>query len=98
MQHLVKSYFSEHRDYAMIFLMLDSGMRLGECSMLLVGDVHLAKKQIFLRAEITKGRKDRIVYFSDKTESILRRWIQYKDRYVETDYLFLTSSIIQEAI
>ena len=87
-QHLDKSYFSEHRDYAMIFLMLDSGMRLGECSMLLVSDVHLAKKQIFLRAEITKGRKDRIVYFSDKTESILRRWIQYKDRYVETDYLF----------
>ena len=26
-----KSYFSEHRDYAMIYLMLDSGMRLGEC-------------------------------------------------------------------
>ena len=86
--HLDKSYFSEHRDYAMIILMIDSGMRLGECSSLLVSDINLAKKQIFLRAEITKGRQDRIVYFSDKTEIIVRRWLQYKDRYVESDYAF----------
>ena len=29
-----------------------------------------------------------MVFFSSKTEIILRRWIQYKDRYVTTDYLF----------
>ena len=87
-KNLDKSYFSEHRDYVMIMLMIDSGMRLGECAELLVEDLNLAKKQIFLRAEITKGRQDRIVYFSDRTEIILRRWIQFKDRYVETDYLF----------
>lgn len=83
-----KSYFTEHRDYAMIMLMLDSGMRLGECSTLLVTDLELARKRINLRAEETKGRKDRTVYFSPKTESILRRWLQFKDRYVESDYLF----------
>ena len=83
-----KSYFSEHRDYAMIMLMIDSGMRLGECSCLLMEDINLARHQIALRAEITKGRKDRMVYFSAKTEQVIRRWIQYKDRYVETDYLF----------
>lgn len=86
--HLDKSYFSEHRDYTMIMLLIDSGMRLGECSCLLMDDIDLTRKQIVLRAEITKGRKARIVYFSDKTERILRRWIQYKDRYIETDYLF----------
>ena len=83
-----KSYFTEHRDYAMIMLMLDSGMRLGECSTLLVTDLELARKRINLRAEETKGRKDRTVYFSPKTESVLRRWLQFKDRYVESDYLF----------
>ena len=87
-----KSYFSEHRDLVMIMLMIDSGMRLGECSMLLVEDLNLAKKQILLRAEITKGRKDRMVYFSPKTETILRRWIQYKDRYSDSDYLFPVKS------
>lgn len=83
-----KSYFSEHRDYAMIYLMLDSGMRLGECSELLNEDISLHNRKISLRAEITKGRKDRTVYFSEKTETILRRWLQYKDRYCESGYLF----------
>ena len=83
-----KSYFTEHRDYVMIMLMLDSGMRLGECSTLLVTDLELARKRINLRAEETKGRKDRTVYFSPRTESVLRRWLQFKDRYVECDYLF----------
>ena len=83
-----KSYFTEHRDYVMIMLMLDSGMRLGECSTLLVTDLELARKRINLRAEETKGRKDRTVYFSPRTESVLRRWLQFKDRYVESDYLF----------
>ena len=85
---LDRSYFSEHRDYAMIVLMLDTGMRLGECSSLLASDIQLARHQIVLRAEMTKGRKDRTVFFSQRTESILRRWLQYKDRYVDSDYLF----------
>ena len=83
-----RSYYSEHRDYVMIMLMLDSGMRLGECSTVLVTDLELARKRINLRAEETKGRKDRTVYFSPKTETIIRRWLQFKDRYVESDYLF----------
>ena len=76
----------------MIMLMIDSGMRLGECSCLLMTDIDLARRQIALRAEITKGRADRVVYFSGKTEQILRRWIQYKDRYVTTDYFFPVKS------
>ena len=62
--------------------------RVGECSVLMIEDLNLAKRQILLRAEVTKGRKDRTVYFSQKTESILRRWLQYKDRYVESPFVF----------
>ena len=86
--HFDKSYFAEHRDYAMIYLMLDTGMRLGECSELLISDISLPSRKIFLRAEITKGRKDRSVYFSEKTEIIMRKWLQYKDRYCDTEYVF----------
>lgn len=87
-RQLDKSYYSEHRDFAMISLMIDSGMRLGECSVLLMEDVDLSHRRIALRADITKGRKDRVVFFSPKTETILRRWLQYKDRYAESPYLF----------
>ncbi len=34
---LDKSYFSEHRDFTMIVLLFDTGMRVGECSRLLIG-------------------------------------------------------------
>ena len=86
--NLDRSYFSEHRDYMMIMLMLDSGMRLGECSTLLVTDLELHRKRINLRAEETKGRRERTVFFSPKTEKALRSWLQFKDRYVESDCLF----------
>lgn len=85
---LDKSYFAEHRDFAIIHLLLDSGMRLGECTCLTIENLELANRRIFLQAEITKGRKSRTVFFSPKTETILRRWLQFKDRYVESDYLF----------
>ncbi len=85
---LDKSYYPEHRDFAMIMLMIDTGMRLGECTTVLMTDLHLASHKICLRAETTKGRKDRVVFFSPKTETVLRRWIRFKDRYVESDYLF----------
>ena len=41
-----KSYFTEHRDYVMILLMVDSGIRLGECSALLLTDVELARRRM----------------------------------------------------
>lgn len=85
---LDKSYFPEHRDLTMIMLMFDTGMRLGECCRLLVTDLDLLGKRINLREEETKGRKSRVVYFSPKTERVLRRWLQYKDRFAETDYVF----------
>ena len=85
---LDKSYFSEHRDFAMIVLLFDTGMRLGECSRLVVSDLDLYGHRIYLREEETKGRKDRVVYFSPKTERMLRRWLQFKDRYNASDYVF----------
>ena len=87
-----KSYFPECRDYAVITLILDSGMRLGECLLLSVDDVNLSERAIQIPAEYTKGRKMRTVYFSPKTARILQRWMRYKDRYVETRSLFPTKA------
>ena len=35
------SYFSEHRDYVIILLLLDSGMRIGECLKIQIKDLDL---------------------------------------------------------
>ena len=90
--HLDRSYYAEHRDYTMILLMLDSGMRLGECSTLQISDLDLSRHRISLQASKTKNGKARTVFFSPKTEAALRRWIAFKDRYVESDYLFPVQS------
>lgn len=83
-----KSYFSEHRDYMVTLLILDTGMRLGECLQLRMNYVNLIERSISIPAEITKGRKGRLVFFSIKTARMLQQWLRFKDRYTETDYLF----------
>ncbi len=85
---LDRSYFSECRDAMIITLILDTGMRLGECLTLKVDQIDIVECVIELSAEVTKGRKGRAVFFSVKTSRMLQRWIRYKDRYVETGYLF----------
>lgn len=51
--------FSEYRDYIIIQLLLDTGMRINECLMIQVTDVNLPKRYIYLPAENTKGKKGR---------------------------------------
>ena len=65
-------------------------MRLGET--LLIEDTHIdfSKKCIFLPAENTKGKKDRYVFLSPKTWGEIKRWLQYRDKYTNTKYLFCT--------
>ena len=51
------SYFSEQRDHAIITLILDTGMRLGECLILKTEDMDMKNRVILLREDNTKGRK-----------------------------------------
>ena len=83
-----KSYFSERRDVTIILLLLDTGMRLGECLALKIDSVDLVERTIVIPAETTKGCKERCVFFSTKTARELRRWLAFKDRYIETPVLF----------
>ena len=59
--------------------------------MIQVTDVNLPKRYIYLPAENTKGKKGRHVFFSDKMATQLQRWIKYKDRYRDSDFLFCTN-------
>ena len=41
-------------------------------------------------AQNTKGKKDRIVYFSNEMNLLIKRWLKYKDIYTNTEFLFTT--------
>lgn len=83
--------FSEYRDSIIIQLLLDTGMRVNECLLIEVTDLDMVKRCISLPADNTKGKKARYVFFSDKMATQLQRWIKYKDRYRDSDFLFCTN-------
>ena len=84
--------FSEYRDRVVIMTLLDTGMRVGECLATRIEDVDLKEKTIYLHAEITKGKKGRYVFFSLQLSQNIKRWLQFQDRYKETEYLFCTNN------
>ena len=83
-----KSYYSEHRDFMIIMLILDTGMRIGECLHITVDDFDIEERMIFLPEENTKSGNSRYVFFSMKTCKNLQRWLQFKDRYSNSKFLF----------
>ena len=83
-----RSYFPEHRDYMVIMLILDTGMRIGECLQITTEDLDMDDRMICLPAENTKSRHTRCVFFSTKTCKSLQRWLRYKDRYSSSKLLF----------
>lgn len=93
------SRFHEYRDCVITELLFDTGMRLGECLLIKEKtDINFAERTIFLPADNTKGKKDRYVFFSVQMATELKRWLQYKDRYKESEYVFCTikGTVLQE--
>src|SRR5690606_12557298 len=80
------------RDYVMMVLIIDTGMRVGEMTGLVRGDIDLLYRQIHIRADIAKPRRSRTVPFSPTTADLLRQLFEYigigdDDR---DEYVFLT--------
>jgi integrase/recombinase XerD len=72
------SVIDHTRDRALIFLLLRTGMRIGEALALTMNDVDLKEKKV----HIYKGEKNdigRMVYLSNDATFCLRRWFRYRD-------------------
>ena len=95
MSKLIKCFdlskFNEYRDYIITQLIFDTGMRLGETLLIKESYIDFVRRTIKLPAEDTKGKKDRCVFFSQEMLKELKRWLQYKDRYKECEYIFCTT-------
>ncbi|WP_194190350.1 tyrosine-type recombinase/integrase [Clostridium chrysemydis] len=82
--------FHEYRDYAIVSLILDSGMRLSETLNLTVNDIDFVRRTIIIPSEITKSRKERVVFYSHTVGRILNSWLRFKDTFQESELLFPT--------
>lgn len=95
MNKLLKSFdlskFHEYRDYVIAQLIFDTGMRIGETLLIKEEYIDFVRRTILLPADITKGKKDRYVFFSAEMLKELKRWLQFKDRYRQSEYVFCTT-------
>lgn len=82
--------FNEYRDYIIANLILDTGMRVTECINLTINDVDLDRRSILIPAEINKGKRDRVVFYSPIMSKMLQKWLKFNDSMQSSDLLFPT--------
>lgn len=80
--------FHGHRDATITKLLLDTGMRVGECLALTPDVINYRHKAILVKE--TKSGKERFVYFSHEMGRQLKNWLDYCKRYKESEYVFPT--------
>ena len=80
--------FAEYRDLLIFMILFDCGTRLGETLSIEMDQIDLMSRTITLPADKTKGRKERTVFFSQKTAKELRKWLKYKEQQCDSQYAF----------
>lgn len=79
------------RDYTMILLMADTGIRPAEVVRLREDHLNLARSCIVLTKDITKTKRERVTPISDGIKSSLIKFGKItKSQFSEREYLFLT--------
>ncbi|MBI3459728.1 tyrosine-type recombinase/integrase, partial [Candidatus Acetothermia bacterium] len=83
------------RNYAILLILLDCGLRLNELIGLRLDDVSLLQRSLKVHG---KGAKDRIVYMGAKTAKALRHWIEvrgFKVGYADNLFISRTGEILK---
>ena len=84
----VKTY-TGFRDYVMMLVLVDTGIRIGELTQLRIRNVDLKLRQITIPAEVAKNRTLRVVPIGRKTRDELEKLIDYIN-VDSSDFLFLS--------
>lgn len=76
----------EARNKAIVYLLLDSGLRLSELVNIKVSDIDFIDRSIKV---FGKGSKDRYVFFTSKTLEKINNWMNYWKNIADCEYLFV---------
>lgn len=83
------SKFYDYRSLIMCRLALDTGCRIGEICSFRPENIDFKNKSLLV--ENPKNNQQRYVYFGHKLSNELKRWIKYRDRYSDSEWLFPSS-------
>jgi integrase/recombinase XerD len=76
------------RNKAVLFLLLDSFIRLEECSQLKIGDIDIGRQQVLIRK--SKTDKPRLAGFGPQTKKALWRYLGLRENSLPHDALWVT--------
>lgn len=81
--------FHEYRTWLQLRLILDTGIRANECCLLKPEDIDFRTNAILIKN--AKNGHERFVFFGYKVSRNLKRWLQYRDRFSDSEFLFPTT-------
>jgi site-specific recombinase XerD len=79
------------RDKALLYMLLDTGLRRVECISLKLTDIDMVTRTV--RVTISKSRKSRVTFYGEKTEKALKTYLKQRRAYLgdrEREYLWIT--------
>ena len=81
-------YANQHkRDYAMVTLMANAGLRVSEVINLQLTDISLENRQIRV---VGKGGKSRVIFINDKTVNAFREYIDIRNPASDSPFVFIS--------
>jgi len=85
-----RTTFAGSRDYTVLMLMLDTGIRIGELLKLEIDDFNMQQGSITIQSAVSKVRKMRILPISPFVTKLIIHHLQQRDETWECESLFTT--------
>lgn len=85
-----KNEYTGFRDYALIMLLIDTGMRIGEAVSLTTDHVDFQQRFIYLSGRNVKNRKGRVIPLSQKVNRILFDLVKFNEQSFGCKEIFLS--------
>lgn len=82
-----RTTFTGIRDYTIMLLLLDTGLRLSEVSGLRLGDINFTENHIKVMG---KGAKERTVPLQGKLKKALKEYLAHRGNEPDHDYVFIS--------
>lgn len=82
------------RNYALVTLLIKTGMRIEECLGLTPKEFRMDTSEIFLIGDESKGKVSRTLYFNEKTKQIMQDYLDIRNTLNKNnlDYIFLSNN------
>ncbi len=83
--------YAQYRDYIIMVLMIDTGMRISEICSLEIGDIDFKSRYINLPASKNKNRKNRIIPLSSELIRLLTELVHETRQHFEVSHIFVSN-------